>query len=87
MWKDPKKAVDNKTPKIKAARIRITEKGRTTPELQRKKWGKFIAKEECSFSVLGRERSANFECFTVRSFSVPFLHEQRSHRKWNAISG
>ena len=36
-------------------KIRSVERGRCTPQLQRKTlMGKFLAKEECSFAVLGR---------------------------------
>jgi len=42
--------------------IKQIEKGRCTPQLTRKKkLGSFYAKEECSFAVIGRERTVDLE--------------------------
>jgi hypothetical protein len=60
VWKDPKKALhpDNK---MKVFRIRSVEPGRCTPQLERKSFGKFLAKEECAFAILGRDRTVDLE--------------------------
>jgi len=60
VWKDPKEPVhpDNK---MKVFKIRSVEKGRCTPQLQRKRFGKFLSKEECAFAILGRERTVDLE--------------------------
>jgi hypothetical protein len=60
VWKDPKKPLhpDNK---MKIFKIRSIEKGRSTPQLQRTRFGKFLAKEECSFAILGRDRTVDLE--------------------------
>jgi len=61
IWKDPKKPVDPEN-KMKIFMIKQVEKGRCTAQLQRKKKiGGFYAKEECSFAVIGRERSVDLE--------------------------
>jgi hypothetical protein len=61
IWKDPKKPVDPDN-KMKVFMVKQVEKGRCTPQLQRKKkLGSFYAKEECSFAVIGRERSVDLE--------------------------
>lgn len=61
VWKDPKKPVDPKH-KMKVFKIRSIERGRCTPQLQRKKViGGYYAKEECAFAILGRERSVDLE--------------------------
>lgn len=64
MWKDPKKPVDDSTPFMKVMRIRQTDKGRCTTQLQRKSWGRHLAKEECAFAVVGRERTVDLEAAT-----------------------
>lgn len=66
LWKDPKKPADEKTPKMKLSGIRRVEKGRYTPQLQRKKWNRYLAKEECAFAIIGRERTVDLEAPTVR---------------------
>ena len=60
VWKDPKKPLhpDNK---MKINRIRSLERGRCTPQLERKSFGKFLAKEEHSFAILGRDRTVDLE--------------------------
>jgi hypothetical protein len=60
VWKDPKKSLhpDNK---MKIFKIRTIEIGRTTPQLQRKRFGKFLANESTSFSIIGRERTVDLE--------------------------
>jgi len=64
VWKDPKKPLDAKH-KMKLFKVRSIERGRCTPQLQRKTmFGKFVAKEDCSFAVLGRERSVDLEAKT-----------------------
>jgi hypothetical protein len=61
VWKDPKEPVDPKQ-RMKTIKLRSVERGRATPQLQRKKLlGGFFAKEECAFAILGRERSVDLE--------------------------
>eukprot|EP00457_Paulinella_chromatophora_P000200 gb/GEZN01000200.1/.p1 GENE.gb/GEZN01000200.1/~~gb/GEZN01000200.1/.p1 ORF type:complete len:1836 (+),score=291.92 gb/GEZN01000200.1/:78-5585(+) len=61
VWKDPKeKKLDPKN-KMKVFKIKSIERGRCTPQLQRQRFGKFYAKEECAFSVTGRERTVDLE--------------------------
>lgn len=59
--KDPHQPVDPKQ-KLKVFKIKAIEKGRCTPALQRKRFGKFLAKEECCFSIIGRDKSYDMEC-------------------------
>jgi len=63
IWKDPKDRVLNPDNKMKVFKIKSVDRGRCTPQLQRKKpWGgKDYAKEECSFAVQGRERTVDLE--------------------------
>lgn len=63
VWKDPKKPLhpDNK---MKVFRIRTIERGRCTPQLERKSFGKFLAKEECAWAILGRDRTVDLESLT-----------------------
>jgi len=62
VWKDPRKPLHPKN-KMKIYKIRSMERGRVTPQLLRKTaFGKFLAKEENSFAILGRERSVDLEC-------------------------
>ena len=94
VWKDPKKPLhpDNK---MKVIRIRTIERGRCTPQLERKRsvkgnththtskrasshcccahcfpclclllflsFGKFLAKEECAWAIIGRDRTVDLE--------------------------
>jgi len=60
IWKDPKKPVSSDC-KMKVYKIKALERGRCTPQLQRKRMGKFLSKEECSFAVVGRERTVDLE--------------------------
>jgi len=61
IWKDPKKPVEADN-KMKVFMIKQIEKGRCTAQLQRKKkLGSYYAKEECSFAIIGRERSVDLE--------------------------
>jgi hypothetical protein len=61
VWKDPKKPLHPKN-KMKIYKIRSMERGRVTPQLQRKTaFGKFLAKDECSLAIMGRERSVDLE--------------------------
>jgi hypothetical protein len=62
VWKDPKKAEVDEKQKMKTFKIRSVERGRCTPNLQRKKtFGGFYAKEECAFAIMGRERTVDLE--------------------------
>jgi hypothetical protein len=61
VWKDPKEQLhpDNK---MKIFKVRSVEKGRATPQLQRKTLlGKWLAKEECAFAIIGRDRTVDLE--------------------------
>jgi hypothetical protein len=61
-WKDPKKSLDPKQT-MKVYKIRSIEIGRATAPLQRKSlFGAYLAKEECCFAIMGRDRSVDLEC-------------------------
>jgi len=63
IWKDPKDKALKEENTMKIFKIKQIDRGRCTPQLQRKTlMGKFLAKEECSFAVLGRDRSVDIEC-------------------------
>jgi len=61
-WRDTKeKTVDPKN-QMKVFKIKAVERGRATPQLQRKNMlGKFLAKEELAFAVIGRDRTLDLE--------------------------
>jgi len=62
IWKDPKEKTLDPKNMMKVFKIRQIERGRCTPQLQRKSlMGKHLAKEECSFAVIGRERTVDLE--------------------------
>jgi hypothetical protein len=62
IWKDPKDKQLKQENMMKVFKIRAIDRGRCTPQLQRKSlMGKHLAKEECSFAVLGRDRSVDLE--------------------------
>jgi hypothetical protein len=65
IWKDPKEPVDPEQ-RIKIFKIRSVEKGRTTEQLQRKRFGQYLAKEECAFTIFARDRSLDLECNTEK---------------------
>jgi len=47
---------------MKVGKIKSVERGRTTAQLQRKTlMGKPLAKEECSFTISGKERTVDLE--------------------------
>ena len=60
-WKDPSKPLKPKQ-QMKTYMIRNIEKGRCTPQLQRKKrFGGYNAKDEGAFAIYGRERTVDLE--------------------------
>jgi len=61
-WRDTKeKSVDPKN-QMKVFKIKSIERGRSTPQLQRKNmFGKFLAKEELAFAIVGRDRTLDLE--------------------------
>eukprot|EP00457_Paulinella_chromatophora_P000208 gb/GEZN01000208.1/.p1 GENE.gb/GEZN01000208.1/~~gb/GEZN01000208.1/.p1 ORF type:complete len:1820 (-),score=317.02 gb/GEZN01000208.1/:164-5623(-) len=61
IWKDPKEKLLDPRNKMKIYKIKQIEEGRSTPQLQRKSFGKYLAKEECSFAVVGQERTVDLE--------------------------
>jgi len=62
VWKDPKEKVLDPKNKMKVYLIKQIERGRSTDQLKRKNaFGKYLAKEECSFAIIGRERSIDLE--------------------------
>jgi len=87
IWKDPKKAL-TKDAKCKMAvyNIRSIDKGRVTPPLKRKKFGKHITKEECCFSITGRERSVDIECDTHEDRDK-WVHALRILVQYNSVRG
>ena len=60
VWKDPKKPLhpDNK---MKTWKLKGVERGRPTQQLQRKRFGKFLCREEGGFAIMGRERNVDLE--------------------------
>ena len=60
IWKDPKKPLhpDNK---MKTWKLRGVERGRATQQLQRKRFGKYLCREEGGFAIMGRERNVDLE--------------------------
>ena len=60
VWKDPKKPLhpDNK---MKTWKLRGVERGRCTQQLQRKRFGKWLCREEGGFAIVGRERNVDLE--------------------------
>jgi len=73
IWKDPKERGVNPKNTMKIGLIKQVEKGYCTPPLQRVTLigKKAMAKEDCSFACIGRERSVDLECSS---------HEERE--KW-----
>lgn len=61
IWKDPKEKLLDPRNKMKLYKIKQIEEGRATPQLQRKKFGKYLAKEECAFAIIGQERTVDLE--------------------------
>jgi len=62
IWKDPKDKSLKEENMMKVYKIKTIDRGRMTPQLQRKNiMGKFLAKEECAFTVVGRERTVDLE--------------------------
>jgi len=62
IWKDPHIPGDpGPENKIKMFKVKSVETGRCTPQLERKRLGKFLAKEECAFSVIARNRTVDLE--------------------------
>jgi len=63
IWKDPKEKALNPKNKMKVGVIKQIEKGLATPQLQRTTLigKKPMAKEDCSFAVIGRERTIDLE--------------------------
>jgi len=59
---------------MKLNKIRTVERGRYTPQLQRKKWNRYLAKEECAFAIIGRERTVDLEASNVRKPGVLILY-------------
>ena len=61
VWKDPKKPLhpDNK---MKTWKLRGVEKGRCTQQLLRKRFGKYLCREEGGFAIIGRDRNVDLEC-------------------------
>jgi len=51
---------------MKVFKLKAIEKGRCTPNLQKKRFGKFLSKEECCFSVVGRDKSFDLETDTEK---------------------
>jgi hypothetical protein len=86
IWKDPKKPVEADN-KMKIFMIKQVEKGRCTPQLQRKKkLGSFYAKEECSFAIVGRERTVDLEAPSEAErdkwvHAIETLVEYKRHQK------
>jgi hypothetical protein len=62
IWKDPKEPKLDPKSMMKVFKIRQLDRGRCTPQLARKSmFGKHLAKEECAFAIIGRERTVDLE--------------------------
>ena len=61
VWKDPKRPLhpDNK---MKTWKLRGVEKGRCTQQLLRKRFGKYLCREEGGFAIIARDRNVDLEC-------------------------
>jgi len=92
IWKDPHVHGDpGLENKIKLFKVKSVEPGRCTPQLERKRFGKFLAKEECAFSVIARNRTVDLEADTEanRDLWVQYLNlvmEWNRAQKANAKS-
>lgn len=66
VWKDPHaKGIEEDT-KMKLFKIRSVEKGRCTEQLQRQRFGKYLADDKCAFAIIGRERTVDLEAPTPK---------------------
>lgn len=61
VWKDPKEKTVDPEQRMKIFKIRTVERGRCTYQLQRQRFGSYLAKENCAFSIQGRERTVDLE--------------------------
>jgi hypothetical protein len=61
IWKDPKDKSPVTDNKMRVFKVKAVEAGRFTEQLQRKCFGKYLAKEECCFAILGRNRTIDLE--------------------------
>ena len=61
IWKDPKRPLhpDNK---MKTWKLRGCERGRCSQQLLRKRFGKYLCREEGGFAIVGRDRNVDLEC-------------------------
>jgi hypothetical protein len=87
IWKDPKKPL-TKEAKCKMAvyNIRTIDKGRATPALKRKKFGKPLVKDECAFAIIGRERTVDIECDS-QDERDKWVHALRLLVQYNSVRG
>jgi hypothetical protein len=60
IWKDPHQKIQDGQ-RMKVFKIKSLEKGRCTPQLQRKRFGKFLANEDCCWTIQGRQRTVDVE--------------------------
>ena len=88
VWKDPKKPLhpDNK---MKTWKLRGVERGRCTQQLQRKRFGKWLCREEGGFAIVGRERNVDLEAESEKERekwveAITALVAYRKHLKKNA---
>jgi hypothetical protein len=66
VWKDPKAKTVDPEQRMKIFKIRTVERGRCTMQLQRQRFGKYLADEKCAFSIQGRERTVDLEASTEK---------------------
>mmetsp|Transcript_8936 Transcript_8936/g.17084 ORF Transcript_8936/g.17084 Transcript_8936/m.17084 type:complete len:1795 (+) Transcript_8936:30-5414(+) len=60
VWKDPHQKIQEGQ-RMKTHMLKSIEVGRVTPQLQRKRFGKFLAQEDCCFTIQGRQRTVDVE--------------------------
>jgi hypothetical protein len=60
--KKPGKAAAEPKQKMKVFKMKQVDSGRCTPQLSRKSFGRYLAKKECSFAIIGRDRTFDIEC-------------------------
>jgi len=66
--------------------IRSIDKGRVTPALKRKKFGKHLTKDDCCFAIIGRERTVDIECDNHEDRDK-WVHALRILVQYNSVRG
>jgi hypothetical protein len=87
--KKPGKSAPEPKQKMKVFKMKDVDVGRCTPQLSRKSFGRYLAKKECSFAIIGRDRTFDIECPNERSRDewVKALETLMNYTKALKISG